>query len=146
VNAIVVKLSIAAASAITVVPSLVRNDAPSTTAEPVSTPVKVVYVLSTTTTEPPTVWISYDEDRPLSSDDVLLIQQALVENGYEVSRDGLYGPMTEQAVRDFQLANRLLVDGIVGPVTAHALGLDGIIGHTSDQPPAPPTTWIGTMP
>jgi peptidoglycan hydrolase-like protein with peptidoglycan-binding domain len=31
--------------------------------------------------------------------------------------DGVFGAMTEQAVKDFQQSNGLVVDGIVGPVT-----------------------------
>lgn len=35
--------------------------------------------------------------------------------------DGAYGPQTDQSVRDFQMANNLAVDGIVGPNTWTAL-------------------------
>jgi outer membrane biosynthesis protein TonB len=36
--------------------------------------------------------------------------------------DGMFGPMTTAATKDFQSAKRLEVDGIVGPMTWHALG------------------------
>lgn len=36
--------------------------------------------------------------------------------------DGVFGPKTEHAVKDFQTAKNIGVDGIVGPQTWHALG------------------------
>ena len=37
--------------------------------------------------------------------------------------DGIFGPVTEEAVKDFQKANGLTVDGIVGPATLLKLGI-----------------------
>jgi peptidoglycan hydrolase-like protein with peptidoglycan-binding domain len=37
---------------------------------------------------------------------------------------GTFGPLTEQAVKDFQSGNSLTVDGVVGPQTWHALPAD----------------------
>ena len=51
------------------------------------------------------------------------VQIALVALGYPIAVDGTYGPRTEAAVRDFQAANDLEVDGIAGPDTQTALGL-----------------------
>jgi peptidoglycan hydrolase-like protein with peptidoglycan-binding domain len=51
------------------------------------------------------------------------VQIALVALGYPIAVDGTYGPRTEAAVRDFQAANDLEVDGIAGPDTQSALGL-----------------------
>jgi peptidoglycan hydrolase-like protein with peptidoglycan-binding domain len=43
------------------------------------------------------------------------------DHGYDVSVDGYYGPGTEEAVRRFQAANGLAVDGLTGPLTWAAL-------------------------
>lgn len=45
------------------------------------------------------------------------IQKALAGAGLKVIPDGVYGAITEEAVRDFQRANSLTADGIVGPTT-----------------------------
>ncbi|HEU5140577.1 MAG TPA: peptidoglycan-binding protein [Bacillales bacterium] len=42
-------------------------------------------------------------------------------NYYHGEIDGHYGPLTEEAIRDFQRANEIAVDGIAGPVTYSAL-------------------------
>ena len=39
-----------------------------------------------------------------------------------LAKDGQFGPLTENAVKDFQTKKGLSVDGIVGPHTWHALG------------------------
>lgn len=50
--------------------------------------------------------------------DVLDAQRLLRERGFDPGPlDGIYGERTEAAVRAFQSANGLLVDGIVGPAT-----------------------------
>jgi peptidoglycan hydrolase-like protein with peptidoglycan-binding domain len=40
-----------------------------------------------------------------------------------IPADGIYGPQTRRAVRQFQAAHGLAVDGIAGPITLGALGL-----------------------
>lgn len=46
------------------------------------------------------------------------IQQALKNAGYYKGRiDGDIGPMSEQAIKDFQAANNLKADGVVGTIT-----------------------------
>ncbi|MEY2978993.1 MAG: endopeptidase cell wall lytic [Cyanobacteriota bacterium] len=58
-----------------------------------------------------------------SSDmEVLEIQSQLQSLGYNPGPiDGILGPQTTSAIRDFQMARGLIVDGIVGPQTWSAL-------------------------
>jgi cytochrome c peroxidase len=58
--------------------------------------------------------------------DVVIVQHALQTRGYNVGpaqADGIYGPTTQAAVKRFQGAHGLTVDGIVGPLTRHALDI-----------------------
>ncbi|PID96438.1 MAG: hypothetical protein CSA84_04680 [Actinomycetales bacterium] len=55
-------------------------------------------------------------------DDVLYLQQQLNSLGYRLSVDGIFGWVTESAVRSFQSSRGLTADGIVGPMTWAALG------------------------
>lgn len=48
---------------------------------------------------------------------VTIAQGRLVVNGYPVAVDGIYGPKTMEAVKQYQKANGLLSDGVVGPAT-----------------------------
>ena len=57
-------------------------------------------------------------------DDVRAVQRALAAKGFEGKPDGIYGPMTEARLRQFQTQNGLKADGIAGPATRAALGLD----------------------
>ena len=49
-----------------------------------------------------------------------MIQRGLIPKG---KADGVFGPKTEIAVKQFQSANKLTPDGIAGTVTLKALGL-----------------------
>lgn len=50
-------------------------------------------------------------------EDVNLLQTLLNQHGYKLKVDGIFGPKTLAAVKDFQKKNGLKVDGIVGPKT-----------------------------
>jgi hypothetical protein len=56
-------------------------------------------------------------------DDVRAVQQALARAGFSVVADGVFGPATDRAVRQFQASRRLTVDGIVGSQTRARLGV-----------------------
>jgi len=60
----------------------------------------------------------YLTNPPLQGKDVLKLQQRLLELNYKVGAlDGIFGKMTDTAVRRFQERNNLEVDGYVGPKT-----------------------------
>ena len=65
------------------------------------------------------------------------IQRILVDNGAKITIDGHFGRATAQAVRDFQKANGLTVDGIVGKKT------DAVL--QSVKPPVSPVAPVITM-
>lgn len=54
--------------------------------------------------------------------DVQLLQNRLIALGFDLKADGDFGPSTAAAVRDFQRAHNLQVDGRVGPATWKELG------------------------
>jgi chitosanase len=54
--------------------------------------------------------------------DVQKLQQALTTHGKPVSSDGIYGPFTDQLVKQWQSSNAIIEDG-VGPRTRSSLGL-----------------------
>lgn len=68
---------------------------------------------------------------------------ATLQRKLNLIADGIFGPITDEAVRDFQKSNGLAMDGIVGPKTWAALGvgqspntrrIDKIILHCSATP------------
>jgi len=60
------------------------------------------------------------------------LQERLVQAGYPVEVDGIFGPETDRAVRQFQRDMGLLVDGVAGPQTWAAL-----VGELVESRPTP---------
>ncbi|MGN0971458.1 MAG: peptidoglycan-binding protein [Aristaeellaceae bacterium] len=54
-------------------------------------------------------------------DEVALLQRKLRACGFTLAVDGIFGPITREAVRSYQALQGLQVDGIAGPVTWAAL-------------------------
>lgn len=66
--------------------------------------------------------------------EVRQIQTKLKSWGYYTgSVDGIYGKLTEDAVRKFQRYNNLTVDGIAGPNTLSAMGITSSGGSTTSN-------------
>ena len=56
-----------------------------------------------------------------TGEDVKYMQELLIMQGYFLTADSIFGPMTEAHVRDLQRSFGLSVDGVVGPQTWNAL-------------------------
>lgn len=70
--------------------------------------------------------LSHDPLVPMTGDDIGKLQGILQELGFFDTRvDGHFGPLTDAAVREYQLNYGLEPDGICGPVTFRALSYLG---------------------
>jgi N-acetylmuramoyl-L-alanine amidase len=67
--------------------------------------------------------LTYSVSSPTRGDDIANLQQRLSALGFDPGRvDGIYGPATERAARQFQRNMGLAADGTCGPATLEALG------------------------
>ncbi|MFC5711478.1 peptidoglycan-binding protein [Thalassorhabdus alkalitolerans] len=71
----------------------------------------------------------------MNNSDVQELQQALKDEGYFNfhTTTNYFGPITRQAVRDFQRSAGITVDGIAGPQTFGALGVNGSSSSSSSS-------------
>jgi N-acetylmuramoyl-L-alanine amidase len=68
--------------------------------------------------------LSFTAGHPYVGDDVALLQQRLLDMGFDPGRcDGIFGRQTDGAVREFQRNVGLLPDGTVGPKTLRSLDM-----------------------
>ncbi|MGB3135714.1 MAG: peptidoglycan-binding protein [Nodosilinea sp.] len=65
-----------------------------------------------------------------SGGDVLTLQQQLTRHGIPIAPDGVFGPASDRAVRQFQASRGLVADGIVGPQTW------ALLRQTTSVPPS----------
>jgi len=84
---------------------------------------------------------SQADSRPIrpgdSGDEVSRVQAQLAADGYTVAVDGHYGPQTQRAVRHWQKANGLVVDGVIGPRTRASLNLGTFARRAPPVGPSP---------
>jgi len=97
----------------------------------------------------PTPVVSHDPpsviDKPAPVTDVRSIQQALTDLGYYRGPvDADFGPYTETAVKGFQLAHGLVVDGVVGDATRAAINTAKVV-RAAAAPPVP-SPGLGRIP
>jgi Putative peptidoglycan binding domain len=107
------------------------NEQPATTANTPTTPSTPTTTASTPTTTPTTPAVDAQTiDLPAgekleagaTGDTVTQLQNGLVALGFDPGTvDGDFGPSTEAAVTQFQTANGLTADGVVGAQTVQAL-------------------------
>lgn len=138
------------AATTTIAPVVTTITQPPTTPPTTAAPTSVVVTITARAVAPSTTLpaVSYDLTLPptcsmgapaefgASGEDVRCLQERLQQissGGAPIAPDGQFGPATEQAVRNFQQLNGLLVDGIAGPRTAELLGVWSPVDTT---PPA----------
>lgn len=79
--------------------------------------------------------------------DVTFLQKNLNKAGYNITADGIFGPLTLNAVKDFQKSSGLAVDGLAGPKTFAALNskVTAVVTPAPAQPaPQPPVDVVSS--
>ena len=92
--------------------------------------------------------VRYAPSHLMAGDDIAALQRRLLELGFAPGRiDGMFGPDTEHALRDFQRNVGIPVDGLCGPVTFAALDrlARTVVGGTPDEL-RETERWVGSGP
>lgn len=69
----------------------------------------------------------------LSSTEIREVQQVLVDRGYDIQADGVWGPSTRRALIEFQQREGLPATGVITARTVTSLGLQGRIAESHIQ-------------
>ena len=64
---------------------------------------------------------------------VVTLQKKLIEFGNDIEADGIFGEKTENALKLFQTSKGLTADGICGPATWAAFGIDADTQETGEK-------------
>ncbi len=62
------------------------------------------------------------------------VQRSLNQNGHNLQIDGILGPNTKMALRDFQKKHRLLASGSLTPNTLSTLGIENATASQTRKP------------
>ena len=103
-----------------------------TSSTEVNSVIAIIERYNLTKYDPVSVVVSHESNNPYLAPKGLLkngskgsgvkwLQYELNKQGFSLKIDGIFGPATESAVRQFQNQHQLICDGIVGPVTIAAL-------------------------
>ncbi len=93
------------------------------TTTPGNAPTKPLPVLTSSAKTPPApaakapapiLGANYVAERGVSGQDVQTWQKQMVERGWSLETDGIFGPQTEQVLKSFQAQKGLTVDGLLG--------------------------------
>ncbi|GAA1234496.1 hypothetical protein GCM10009676_17760 [Prauserella halophila] len=89
--------------------------------------------------QPPAPWTAADSgfttvstNRTAPPQTAKTVQHLLNEHGASLQVDGIFGSVSAAAVKDFQRANGLYVDGVAGPKTFAVLVVTRKNGHSGD--------------